>query len=159
MVKKFKCIVITDQSDIPNQDPPFLNRFEKQLLNFKADLTNEEKRIAENVNYIFKQTFPKGAILLPLKKLILNYHIDGLFSIIFLMKTINSGPAIDEDQKFEKLQENVISMATGDFLLSLDYLSKKVQNREQENIQNLQRLYKRTHYNSLAEFLNSEVFK
>ncbi|XP_064628010.1 uncharacterized protein LOC135487838 [Lineus longissimus] len=40
--KKFKCIVLIDVEKVDYTDPPFLNRFEKQVLNI-IDLLNEEE--------------------------------------------------------------------------------------------------------------------
>jgi len=35
----FKCIVIVDEANFSTMDPPFLNRFEKQILNFESLLS------------------------------------------------------------------------------------------------------------------------
>lgn len=39
----FRCIVEVDQSQVQSLDPPFLNRFEKQVLTWEALLTPQQK--------------------------------------------------------------------------------------------------------------------
>lgn len=43
----FRCIVVVDQSQIQSLDPPFLNRFEKQVLTWEAMLTVQQKKYVE----------------------------------------------------------------------------------------------------------------
>ena len=40
----FRCIVVVDQSQVQSLDPPFLNRFEKQVLTWEAMLTFQQKK-------------------------------------------------------------------------------------------------------------------
>lgn len=46
----FRCIVLIDQGRIDFTDPPFLNRFEKQLLRFSDVLSLEQREIIRNLN-------------------------------------------------------------------------------------------------------------
>jgi len=46
----FRCIVLIDQGRVDFTDPPFLNRFEKQLLRFSDVLNVEQRRIISNLN-------------------------------------------------------------------------------------------------------------
>lgn len=43
----FRCIVVVDQSEVPSLDPPFLNRFEKQVLTWEALLTPQQKEAVQ----------------------------------------------------------------------------------------------------------------
>ena len=45
----FTCIVIVDEDKIPEQEIPFLNRFEKQSLSFEYLMTKEQISQAKNV--------------------------------------------------------------------------------------------------------------
>ncbi|KAH3743879.1 E3 ubiquitin-protein ligase RNF213 [Pelomyxa schiedti] len=40
----FRCIVLTEEQTLPFSDPPFLNRFEKQVLTYEEVLTEVQKR-------------------------------------------------------------------------------------------------------------------
>ena len=57
----FRCIVLIDQGRIDFTDPPFLNRFEKQLLRFSDVLSLEQREIIGNLNKWVKgiSTIPK----------------------------------------------------------------------------------------------------
>ncbi|XP_013421468.1 uncharacterized protein LOC106181580 [Lingula anatina] len=47
--KDFRCIVLVDQSKVDYSDPPFLNRFEKQLLRFGDVLTSHQKNVIKDL--------------------------------------------------------------------------------------------------------------
>lgn len=46
----FRCVVLIDQGRVDYTDPPFLNRFEKQLLRFSDVLNVEQKAIISKLN-------------------------------------------------------------------------------------------------------------
>jgi hypothetical protein len=43
----FRCIVVVDSSQVPHLDPPFLNRFEKQVLTDENMLSKEQNEMVE----------------------------------------------------------------------------------------------------------------
>ena len=45
----FRCIVLLEQSEVNDQDPPFLNRFEKHLMSFRYLLTERQNNIAKEL--------------------------------------------------------------------------------------------------------------
>ena len=47
----FRCIVLIDQGRVDFTDPPFLNRFEKQLLRFSDVLNAEQRTIINNLKH------------------------------------------------------------------------------------------------------------
>ena len=46
----FRCIVLVDENKVDFSDPPFLNRFEKQLLRLSDELTNEQKTVMRDLD-------------------------------------------------------------------------------------------------------------
>ena len=46
---KFRCIILLNKNNINEQDPPFLNRFEKHIISFQYLLNDEQNRIAEEL--------------------------------------------------------------------------------------------------------------
>ena len=46
----FHCVVLVDIKDMANMDPPFLNRFEKQILTFETILSLRQKAIVKELN-------------------------------------------------------------------------------------------------------------
>ena len=47
--KNFKCIILLEKKDVSEQDPPFLNRFEKHLMSFKNILTEKQNLFANEI--------------------------------------------------------------------------------------------------------------
>lgn len=45
----FRCIVLVDEKQVDFTDPPFLNRFEKQYLNFSAVVDHDENTLIEDL--------------------------------------------------------------------------------------------------------------
>ena len=80
---KFKVIVLVDKNQIENQDPPFLNRFEKHILNFSTilneDLISLSEEIYDTLNQIIN--IPNNNNLEKLLKKYFNYI--GLEEIFF----------------------------------------------------------------------------
>ena len=51
---KFKVIVLVDKENIPNEDPPFINRFEKHIVSFNNILSNDLIDISKEIDLIFE---------------------------------------------------------------------------------------------------------
>ena len=50
----FRCIILLDSEEIKNQDPPFLNRFEKHILSFDYLIDKKYSKLLEDViSYIY----------------------------------------------------------------------------------------------------------
>ena len=47
--KNFRCIILLEKKDVDEQDPPFLNRFEKHLMSFEYLLNEHQKQIAKEL--------------------------------------------------------------------------------------------------------------
>ena len=52
---KFKAIVLVEKSQIDDQEPPFLNRFEKHIISFKHLLSEELLKLAEEIFNTFQK--------------------------------------------------------------------------------------------------------
>ena len=65
--KNFRCIVLLEQNDVNEQDPPFLNRFEKHLMSFRYLLTENQNRFAKDIYNEIKDltTIPENKKMLP----------------------------------------------------------------------------------------------
>lgn len=46
---KFRCIVVVDFHQIPSTDPPFLNRFEKQVLTYESILNEAQRKAMQSI--------------------------------------------------------------------------------------------------------------
>ena len=47
--EKFRCIILLEKKNVDEQDPPFLNRFEKHLMSFQYILTEKQNDIAKEL--------------------------------------------------------------------------------------------------------------
>eukprot|EP00741_Cyanophora_paradoxa_P020194 tig00000219_g19493.t1 len=49
--ESFRCIVVIDRDDVEKQDPPFLNRFEKQVISYEDILTEEQQSLIRTLKH------------------------------------------------------------------------------------------------------------
>ena len=85
---KFRCIINVDEKEIDNEEPPFLNRFEKHILSFEYLLTKELVRESENIKSVldYLVVFDKKAykgINYSLKELLINCNKDEIQALIY----------------------------------------------------------------------------
>ena len=87
---EFKCIIDVDSNKIDEQEPPFLNRFEKHILSLDNILDEELIKESENIKLILddlivcdKEIY-KG-INYDLSKLLINCNIDEIKTIVYKM--------------------------------------------------------------------------
>ena len=74
----FKVIVLIDQNNIPKEDPPFLNRFEKHIISFTNILNDDLVNLADEIYLILKEIISFNLDILDEKnkiKLFLNKNI------------------------------------------------------------------------------------
>ena len=48
----FKCVVIVEASGVHKMDPPFLNRFEKQLIEFELLLSPSQRVVVKQLRHV-----------------------------------------------------------------------------------------------------------
>ena len=51
---KFKAIVLIDKENMPKEDPPFINRFEKHIISFYNLLNQEQLNISKEIELMFE---------------------------------------------------------------------------------------------------------
>ena len=51
---KFKTIVLIDKENMPKEDPPFINRFEKHIISFYNLLNQEQLNISKEIELMFE---------------------------------------------------------------------------------------------------------
>ena len=84
----FRCIVNVDEDLVNEEEPPFLNRFEKHIVSFEYLLNSESKKesyrikeILDELCYFDKNDF-KG-INYDLRKTIVNFDLEEIQGIIY----------------------------------------------------------------------------
>ena len=121
--ENFRCIVLLDKNEIDEQDPPFINRFEKHIITFEYLLNDNQVKMSKQINQIFTSLIEKNnkELKIDLKSQLLNCdleEIQGLFYQIFELfkkkKSINDYFSEEEEIKLEEiiLEENEITTST-----------------------------------------------
>ena len=79
--EKFRCIILLEKNNVDEQDPPFLNRFEKHLISFKYILTEKQNLIAKELFEEIRDltTIPENKNILPL---LININIEEIRCLI-----------------------------------------------------------------------------
>jgi hypothetical protein len=113
----FHCIVIAEKNEIRTMDPPFLNRFEKQLLTFDNILTYDQthmlqtlKKWIEDITYINDNNLKK---CFDLEDLIVGYSedLELLKNLIVYNSNLSKGEIVD------KIKYDILSISNTNLLL------------------------------------------
>ena len=152
--KEFRCIVSVDEDQIDEEEPPFLNRFEKHIVSFEY-LLKEKENLFENSTHIYKkviemiscdETFFKG-INYNLKKMLVSLDLEEILGIIY--------EANKKGINFQDLDEEVFKKIS--LILPQDILLIQKFNGFQSNNSNLSdkifEEYNKGEHRSLRKFL------
>eukprot|EP00808_Paulinella_micropora_P029016 g81951.t1 len=110
--KDFRCIVLWNRDRLKEADPPFLNRFEKQVLSYsdllKANLDPLRKlqEWAKSISHIYC----KGELVFTEIDMFVGCHHNTLPSLILRLRDTLS----DEDDLLKKCKETIMLTATAD---------------------------------------------
>ena len=82
----FHCIILLDEQKIRVSDPPFLNRFEKQIITFDNVLTEQHRKLAKLLKQWLKNLFRFSKlhqkIDLEIADVFLGYNEESLASLV-----------------------------------------------------------------------------
>ena len=104
----FRCVVLIDQGRVDYTDPPFLNRFEKQLLRFTDVLNVEQRNIISSLN-----TWVTGISTIP--DFESHFHKEDMF-VGFCDDTLPS-LVLKNSQDAELTREDVLEKCKHDLML------------------------------------------
>ena len=82
----FRCIVLIDQHKVNYSDPPFLNRFEKQVLRFSDVLTEDQQHVVMKLRCWVQEMSTVEGFEIHFKEsdLFIGFHEDTLPSLVLL---------------------------------------------------------------------------
>ena len=112
----FRCIVLVDYDKVDYSDPPFLNRFEKQLLRF-SDVLNEKQQeiIAELHSWICQMSHVEGLDeQFQVSDMFMGFHEDTLPSLVLLHSNDTDEP---NEVIVKKCKDDLMWIATCDGVL------------------------------------------
>jgi len=102
----FRCVVLLDKNEIDEQDPPFINRFEKHIITFEYLLSEEQVKMSKQIRQIFYELIhsTNQDLKIDLKYQLLNCDLEEIQGIFY---------KLSEDFKKEENQnkaENKINL-------------------------------------------------
>ena len=112
----FRCIVLVDYDEVDYSDPPFLNRFEKQLLRF-SDVLNEKQQgiVVELRSWVFQMSHVQGLDeLFKESDMFIGFHDDTLPSLVLLYSNDTDEP---NEEIIKKCKDDLMWIATPDGVL------------------------------------------
>lgn len=112
----FRCIVLIDEQRVDYTDPPFLNRFEKQLLRFSDVLNAQQEEI---ISYLgdWSRAFATGSEFqshFNETDVFIGFNKDTLPSLVL---HVSKDDTINKDEIVEKCKEELMGIATPDGVL------------------------------------------
>ena len=83
--ENFRCIVILDKNEIGEQDPPFINRFEKHIITFEYLLNENQVKMSKQIIQIFNSLIEKKnkELKTDLKFHLLNCDLEEIQGIVY----------------------------------------------------------------------------
>ena len=146
----FRCIILIDEKQLPEQDPPFLNRFEKQTIGWENIITNVDAiamvdRVRSWLKDLCSSAVNEKKFVLPQHWLILNSSDENIASLIME----HWKPPIDEEKIFERIKSDILLTASADIIPAC-YLSKAAQQKSE-----ILRLYYGQPHSSLSSYLQT----
>ena len=166
--KDFHCIVIVNKNQISNLklDPPFLNRFEKHIVNFKMLLEEKDieiaRKISEYLEIISSFNHEKN-LKIDLEKLLINCQQHSIEGLLFKIKNkINKDEQENElnNEEYEKMIikeifKKIVPTFCQDIMASLIYCKQKLDVKYKEYNDILVESYKETQYNNFENFFKN----
>ena len=162
--KNFRCIVLLEKNDLEEQDPPFLNRFEKHLMSFEYLLTEKQNRLAEDIYNEIKNltSIPE---MKEMKPLLMNVNIEEIRCLLLKYNNYEGKKLIE--LIFKKIvptftQENILNTL---FSQQKKYIKKDnlIQIYEQTNHRNIYKFLEKVESNKLIIYTfspyNKDIFE
>ena len=143
--KNFRCIVLLEQNDVNEQDPPFLNRFEKHLMSFRYLLTENQNRLAKDIYNEIKDltTIPENKKMLPF---LVNINIE---EIRCLLLDISSKYKDDVENHIIDIYKLLIPTFTQENILNAVFAPQKKYIKKEDLI----KIYQEHTHTNIFKFL------
>ncbi|EFC43205.1 Hypothetical protein NAEGRDRAFT_80150 [Naegleria gruberi] len=144
--ENFRCIVLVDQKRLATCDPPFLNRFEKQILNFENISESKVNECVMRLNEWVENITNLDSNVFTVNDMFPSYSSDTLSSLVLA----NTNSTTSVEHCVEICKEALIATSTFDGIVRLAYSS--VSKEECDNWLNRYQLDK---HNNLLDYYNN----
>ena len=151
----FRCIVLVDYDKVDYSDPPFLNRFEKQLLRF-SDVLNVRQRgiIAELHTWVYEMSSVEDLEeRFKESDMFMGFHEDTLPSLVLLHSNDTNEP---NEDIVRKCKDDLMWIATPDGVLRTQRC-KRIKEDSHEVTMLAKDYFEKPIHNGLAFFMKKVV--
>ena len=155
---EFRCIVSVNDKQIKEEEPPFLNRFEKQIISLKyllkKDLIDESSNILDKLKkmIILDKNIFKG-INYDLEKILINFNQEEIQAIMY--QALQS--EVDKEQMFDKVIEKISLTLPQDIILCLKL--NGFYRKNPDLLKKILKAYNKGEHYNLRRFLKSMTKK
>jgi len=154
----FHCVVLVDIRNMEKMDPPFLNRFEKQILTFDSILTDDQKLLVnELTNWIKSLTTISSqnkAEAIAISDLIITYNDEFVPSIVL----VHYKPNKSHQEILDSCKRDVLSVCSIN-LIVYSILSEMYQNSRDEVTKTHKIFFDEQYHDSLNQYLTNITTK
>ena len=147
--KNFRCIILLDQSEVEEQDTPFLNRFEKHIMSFRYLLTEKQNHIADELyqEIIDLTTIPNEKEKIKYKPMLVNINEEEIRALI-----LDLSMKIDDiEKKIEQIYKVLIPTFTQENILNSLFSPQKKYIKKEDLI----KIYEENTHTNIYKFLET----
>ena len=160
--KDFHAIVIVNKNQIKDLklDPPFLNRFEKHIIDFELLLEKRDIEIAKKIFDYFSliSSFNNNTKLrIDLEKMLINCKLHNIEGLIFKIKNDNENNGLfkEDNPEYEmnlmkEIFKKIVPTFCQDIIASI--ISSNLNRKYNTNNEIVLNIYKNTHHNNFQSF-------
>ena len=151
----FRCVVLIDQGRVDFTDPPFLNRFEKQLLRFSDVLNVEQRRVISNLDDWATgiSTIPKFKSQFHEEDMFVGFCDDTLPSLVLKNSQV---PNLNSHEVLERCKQDLMMVASPDGVVrSLESALAKTNVEEVQTLYNI--YFQKPLHNGLKDYLKHSL--
>ena len=146
-----KCIIFINEKLIDQQDPPFLNRFEKHIIDFEYLLSEKKiefsKSILRMIESIKELNFMNKKLSYDISKLLINCHKEEILGLVFYFSKLNW---IEEDIN-DYIMKKISFLLPQDVILLMYYSDKN--NKYKNEYKKILNYYENQEHTNLVHFV------
>ena len=143
--KNFRCIVLLEKVDVNEQNPPFLNRFEKHFMSFRYLLTEKQNHLAKEIYNEIRDltTIPENKKML---SFLVNVNIEEIRCLLLYLTSIYGE---DVENHLIEIYKLIIPTFTQENLLNAIFLQEKKYIKKDDII----KIYEQDNHTNIYKFL------
>ncbi len=150
----FHCVVLVDIKNLEKMDPPFLNRFEKQILTFDSILSDEQKQIVKGlqdwIHALTTISSQNQAEAIAISDMIITYNEEFVPSIVL----VHYSSSLYQQEILDLCKRDVLSVCSIN-LIVYSILSEMYQTSRDEVLKTHKIFFDEQNHDSLNQYLTN----